>query len=278
MKIIFSGKCLEYEQPGHPESPERVFSSYELLKENYEIICPQPCSEKDLLLVHSKGLLDNVKSGAFFDLDTPNLAGMYEYARLSAGAAIQAAKLAVKQRAFSLMRPPGHHAGKDFLGGFCYFNNMALAITNTLNHANRAAILDIDVHFGNGTADIFLGSPRVLYVSLHQSPLYPGGGLKSEKNCINYPLNPGTEEVVYMKTLKQALQEIKKFHPDILGVSAGFDAYRGEIIANLALDIETYRKIGKMIKELGIPSFAVLEGGYSEDLKFCISEFLKGYG
>jgi acetoin utilization deacetylase AcuC-like enzyme len=103
---------------------------------------------------------------------------------LAAGAALGAQEIALSgENVFSLMRPPGHHAGRDSLGGFCYFNNIAIAIAKALIKIKKAVILDLDCHHGNGTQDIFLGDNRVLYISLHQSPLYPGTGLKSAKNC-----------------------------------------------------------------------------------------------
>lgn len=278
MNILFSRKCLEFWQPGHPESPDRVRMVYEFLNthKNFNFIEPEPCTEKDILLAHSRNLLNQVKSGGFFDSDTPRLPGIFDYAKLSAGSAIQAAKLALEgKESFSLMRPPGHHAGRDSLGGFCYFNNIAIAAAGILKKAKRVAILDIDCHHGNGTQDIFMGNPKVLYVSLHQSPLYPGTGLKSEKNCLNFPLPPGTGDKEYLETLKEAMVSIREFDPGLIGVSAGFDTYAGDPITNLDLRVKTYRKIGSMISKLG-NAFAVLEGGYHSDMPRCVHEFLLG--
>ncbi len=276
MKIIFSKKCLEYYQLGHPESPERIRESYKFLKsKNYEFIKPKPCSDKDLLLVHTKEHIESVKKRSFFDLDTPNLPNIYEYAKLAAGSAILASNLAFKEKTFSLMRPPGHHASFK-PEGFCYFNNIAIAIQKQLDKIKKAAILDIDVHHGNGTENIFLKNKKVLYVSLHQFPLYPGSGLKSKENCINFPLPPGTNEKTYLEKLKLALKKIKNFNPELLGISAGFDSYEKDNLSDFNLKITTYKKIGNLIKKLNIPTFAVLEGGYSKDIKFCIYEFLKG--
>ena len=278
MKILFSPKCLEYRQPGHPELPERVSKTHDFLKDRFDFIQPEPCSEKDILLAHSEELLENVKSGNFYDPDTPNLPGMYDYAKLSAGSAITASELALKgEKAFSLMRPPGHHAGRQTLGGFCYFNNIAIAVAKSLKRVKKVAVIDFDCHHGNGTQDIFLGHPKVLYISLHESPLYPGTGLTSEQNCFNYPLPAGTGEKEYLKTLESALKNVKSFNPDLIGISAGFDTYKKDPLTGLELEKETYRKIGGMIAELKAPSFAVLEGGYSEDMPLCVYEFLKGY-
>ena len=279
MKIIFSPQCLKYENPGHPESPLRVKLAYQFLKQKgLTFIEPAPCKEEDVLAVHSQGLLDAVQSGQFSDADTPNLKGIFEHASLAAGSAIQAQERALKgENAFSLMRPPGHHAGKDTLGGFCYFNNIAIAMKKALKKVKKGAILDLDCHHGNGTQDIFLGNERVLYVSLHQRPLYPGTGLESEENCLNYPLPAGTDGKRYLATLAQALKNIKAFDPELLGISLGFDTYREDPLTNFGLEIAAYRDIGALIKELSIAGFGVLEGGYSQRLGECILEFLSGW-
>lgn len=280
--IVFSQKCLDYGQSGHPESPERVENSYIFLKDKgFEFVEPEPCSEEDLLLVHSQQMIESVKSGNFFDPDTPNFPQIFEIAKLSAGGAIRACRIALKNKiSFSLLRPPGHHATKNNVGGFCYFNNIAIAVKKVLEESpeqsRRIAIIDIDCHHGNGTEDIFLGDGRVLYVSLHQSPLYPGTGLSSHKNCLNFPLPAGTGEKKYLEMLDNALVEVKKFNPKLIAVSAGFDTYKLDPIANIDLETTSYRKIAERIKSLGKPVFSVLEGGYSQDLPLCIYEYLRG--
>ena len=276
MKIFFSKKCLEYSQPGHPESPERVNSTYRYLKEKgFEFIEPAPCQDEDILLAHSQKLLDTVKGERFFDLDTPALPGIFEHARLAAGSAINAAGLCLKgEKTFSLMRPPGHHATRNSLGGFCYFNNIAIASLKA--KAGKTAIIDFDCHHGNGTEDIFLGKKDFLYLSLHQSPLYPGTGLKSRENCINYPLPAGTSPEEYLSALSEGLKKVKQFNPDLLAISAGFDSYKLDPITSFSLEKETYMDIGKMLSSLNKPLFAVLEGGYSKDIPECIYKFLAG--
>lgn len=278
MKIIFSKKCLEYESCGHPESPQRLFSTYEHLKDkDFEFISPSSCNKEELLLVHTKNLIDRIKNLEFFDPDTPTITGIFDYACLSVGGAIKAMELCLDGKsAFSLMRPPGHHAGRNTLGGFCYFNNIAVAVKKAMLLDKRVAILDIDCHHGNGTEDIFLGEKRVLYVSLHQVPLYPGTGLKSHKNCLNYPLSAGIKEKEYLVTLKNALSEIRDFLPDLLAISCGFDTYKDDPLTQMGLEIESYKKIAWLIAQTKIPCFFVLEGGYSSELKYCIYKFLEG--
>ncbi len=277
MKIIFSEKCLEFGEAGHPESPERVRSIYERLKDDYEFIKPTAAAEADILSVHTEDLLQQVKSGRFYDGDTPAYPGIYTHALLAAGGAISATELMLGgTMALSMMRPPGHHAGKGFLGGFCYFNNVAIAAVKALDSVDRVAIIDFDCHHGNGTQDIFMGHDRVLYVSLHQSPLYPGTGYRSELNCLNYPVMAGTGEDEYLVQFDRALDEVSSFNPGVLAVSAGFDTFREDPLTHLELEIGTYRKIGQKIRSLGKPIFTVLEGGYSSKLAACVKSYLEG--
>ncbi|MBE0520469.1 histone deacetylase, partial [Candidatus Bathyarchaeota archaeon] len=187
MKIVFSEKCLEYGS-WHIEGPERVRRAYEILKEKgYEFLTPEPASEHDILRVHDADYVRRLKDGFVEDADTPAYENIYEYARLAAGGAILAAKVG----GFSLMRPPGHHAGRRGVAlgvgtkGFCYLNNIAIAVKFL---GKPCLILDIDGHHGNGTQEIFLGDEDVTYVGFHRYPHYPGTGYSSEGNCLNFPL------------------------------------------------------------------------------------------
>ncbi|GBD96832.1 MAG TPA: histone deacetylase [Nitrospirae bacterium] len=279
MKIFYSPECLEYSRPGHPESPARVESTYNFLKEKgYDFAGPAPCADEDILLAHTPKLLDSLKKESFFDFDTPAFPGIFEIAKLSAGAAVDAAMhcLSENEKAFSLMRPPGHHATKNDPGGFCYFNNIAIASIKAGEKVGKIAIVDFDCHHGNGTEDIMLGKKNFLYLSLHQSPLYPGTGLRSRENCINYPLSSSTSPEQYLAALAEGLKEVERFNPDLLAISAGFDSYKLDPITSLTLEQETYREIGKMLSGLNRPAFAVLEGGYSRDLPDCVYQFLSG--
>ncbi|MBI5740544.1 MAG: histone deacetylase [Nitrospirae bacterium] len=279
MKIFYSPKCLEYSQPGHPEAPARARSTYEYLeKKGYEFTAPRPCADEDILLAHSPQMRDSVRNGSFFDPDTPVFPGIFDIAKLAAGGAIEAAMhcLTTGEKAFSLMRPPGHHATRSNPGGFCYFNNIAIASLKVKEKAGKIAVVDFDCHHGNGTEDILLGSRDFLYLSLHQSPLYPGTGLRSRENCINYPLPARTTPIEYLSLLKKGLEKVTEFAPDLLAISAGFDTYKLDPIAGLSLEQETYWEIGRMLKALNKPTFAVLEGGYSRDLPECVHQFLIG--
>ncbi|MBC7188906.1 histone deacetylase [Candidatus Aerophobetes bacterium] len=278
--LFFSSRCLEYSSPGHPESPERVRRTYEYLsKVGYRFTEAKSCSEEDLLLIHTPEHLRRVKENAFFDPDTPNFENIYAYASLAAGGAIQAMEKAVEGEAsFSLLRPPGHHAGRGYLGGFCYFNNIAIAVAKALRKVEKVAIIDFDGHHGNGTEDIFRGDKRVLYLSLHQYPAYPGTGGKSKDNALNFPLPPGAGEKEFMRYFDEGICEVEKFNPPLIAISAGFDSHKKERLLSLNLETETYFKIGKKIASLNKNLFAILEGGYHEDLPLCVEEFLRGAG
>jgi acetoin utilization deacetylase AcuC-like enzyme len=275
-KIIFSEKCLGYGQ-WHIEGPERVRKAAEVLKGlGYEFLEPEPASEDDLLRVHDTDYVWNVKKSLVDDPDTPAYDNIYEFARLSAGGAILAAKVG----GFSIMRPPGHHAGRNgaalgaYTRGFCYFNNIAIAVKYL---DRRTLILDIDGHHGNGTQEIFLGDKKVTYVSLHRHPNYPGTGVVSEANCLNFPLPPDCGDEVHIRTLDKALSSVDVKRFEVVAVSAGFDTHVGDL-ASLGLTGKGYRQIGKRIAELGKPTFFVLEGGYNgENIGKDIDQLLKAY-
>jgi acetoin utilization deacetylase AcuC-like enzyme len=276
-KIIFSEKCLRY-GTWHIEGPQRVKLAHEILQERgYEFLEPEPASEDDLLRVHDGDYLWNLKKGLVEDSDTPAYDNIYEFARLSAGGALLAARIG----GFSLMRPPGHHAGVfgSVLGvatrGFCYMNNIAIAVKSL---GKPALILDVDGHHGNGTQEVFMGDPNVAYVSVHRHPLYPGTGFRSEGNCLNFALPGDVGENRYLETLDRALSlvnDVDRF--GVVAVSAGFDTYEGDL-ASLALTEKSYWQIGRRIAGLGKPTFFVLEGGYmGEKVGKGIDSMLKGF-
>jgi acetoin utilization deacetylase AcuC-like enzyme len=256
MLVVYSPQCLGYETPGHPESPARVKRIHDVLKENgFRFIRAGPAGKQDVLLVHTPEHFEHARKMDYAGLETPPID--IRFPLLAAGVTIKAGE----RLGFALTRPPGHHAGRDSMGGFCYFNNIAIAVRKL---GVRTAILDLDTHHGNGTQEIFMGDRSVLYVSLHQSPLYPGTGLASESNCRNFPLFPGTDEGTYLKTLAKALAVIEGFKPQLLAVSMGFDTFRGDPLAGQQVTERGYGTIGKMVKGLNLPTFIALEGGYSE--------------
>lgn len=281
--IVFSDPSVaRYHTPGHPEAPFRVSRTAErLAAAGLGPALPDlTASEEDVLLAHEKEHLETLRSGELADPETPRHPRILAIAMTSLSGALSAAAAAAGGRpAFSLMRPPGHHAGRRVIAGFCYLNNVATASLRLLKdgRAARVAILDIDVHHGDGTEDIVRGRPDVRFCSLHQSPLYPGTGTRSEGNCRNVPLPAGTGEDRYLPALESALEDLLAFRPDALAVSAGFDTYEGCPIAGLKLKKGSYRRIGRMIAQSGLARFAALEGGYAEEVPALIEEFLEGF-
>jgi len=259
MDIIFSDRCLEYQQIGHPEGPARVRIAKEYLAgKGFSFLEPEPADRNQILAVHAPELVRRVETGDFFDPDCPAYPKIDYYARLSAGGAI----LAQEVRGFSFMRPPGHHAGPNFLGGFCYFNNIAIAVRLS---GLKTLIVDIDGHHGNGTQAIFFGDPQVAYISLHRMYNYPGTGQSSQGNCFNFPLPPRCGKRLYIETLERALGAAGRDYQQ-LAISAGFDTYKDDPLASLGLEVDTYYDIGYILGELKLPTFAVLEGGYVPEI------------
>jgi len=214
-----------------------------------------------------------------FDADTPFHPGIADFARASVGAALGALKCArAGEMVFSLMRPPGHHATRNQAMGFCYLNNIAIAVLEALSTGTkRVAVYDFDVHHGNGTEDILLNHEGAAFFSIHQSPCYPGTGTSNVGNsCFNFPVLPFTPREEYRQVLGRALDGVKQFKPDLVAVSAGFDAYARDPLAQETLEAEDFHWLGQSIRELGIPTFSLLEGGYSKDLPELIFAYLKG--
>ncbi len=241
---------------------------------------PTPASEEMLSRAHSRGHIARLASAtADFDADSPAHPGIYAHAARAAGAAVEVARAALRgEQSFSLMRPPGHHATRDQAMGFCYFNHIAVAALAALEDgAERVAIWDFDAHHGNGTEAIVANHPRIAFASIHQSPGYPGTGLRSFANIHNFPVRPLAPRGDHMGEIERALETLLAFQPDLLLVSAGFDAYAGDPITEMTLQAEDFRTCGDWLRETGLHCGAILEGGYSNDLPHLIDAFLTGW-
>jgi acetoin utilization deacetylase AcuC-like enzyme len=283
MKVITDERCAGYSYPGHPEKPARIERTLERLRSQSGLPIiwakPGPSDEKSILRAHSAAMVARLNEAMDFDADTPHYPGIADYARASVGAALEALKCArAGETVFSLMRPPGHHATRDQSMGFCYLNNIAIAVLEALaTGARRVAVYDFDVHHGNGTEDILLNHTGVAFFSVHQSPCYPGTGTADiGDNCFNFPVRPFTAREKYRQVLAGALEKLKQFKPDLVAVSAGFDAYARDPLADGCLEAEDYHWLGQSFRGLGLPVFSVLEGGYSKDLPELILAYLKG--
>jgi acetoin utilization deacetylase AcuC-like enzyme len=280
MIIFHDPHCVEYSAPGHPERPTRITDTVPVLRERHPEWTwrdPRPAIDKELLRAHSKEHIDRIKNpSGDFDLDTPAYPRVEAYARQSAGAAIETARAALNgDRAFSLMRPPGHHAMRNQAMGFCYYGNIAIAALDALeNGAERVAIWDFDAHHGNGTEDIVANNNRIRFASMHQFPAYPGTGAKSFANIDNYPVAPLTPRQEHVDVCRRALERLVDFRPDLILVSAGFDAYARDPLVQMTLEPDDFANFGGWLRKVDIPVAAVLEGGYSNDLPELIDVFL----
>jgi len=284
MRIITDELCTGYAAPGHPEKPERISRTQLRLQDQDTLALTweeaTPADEPHLLRAHDADYVRSLAAAETdFDPDTPCHEGIFDYALRSVGGALQAMQAARRgEEVFTLMRPPGHHATRDRAMGFCYLGNAAIATLAAVEAGCRqVAVYDFDVHHGNGTEDILLGQAGTAFASIHQYPCYPGTGTRDRgDNVFNYPVSPRTPRTDYRRTLSTALERVVATKPDLLIISAGFDAYVHDPIAQETLEAEDFHWLGGQVRALGLPCCNLLEGGYSYDLPELIFAYLCG--
>ena len=278
--VVWHGSSLEHDPGlGHPESPERLRAILDALRTAADVLDltfeEAPAATVDQVArVHPLEHLDRIRQmseagGGVIDADTRMSARSYEAAMHAAGATIQAARVSVEGRpAFAAVRPPGHHATATRAMGFCLINNVAVAAYEALEGMGleRVLIVDWDVHHGNGTQAIVEVDARVRYVSMHQWPLYPGTGAAGETgvgNVFNVPLPGGLSREHYVAALNDAVDRATEgWPPDLVLISAGFDAMAGDPLAAFTLEPEDYGSWLTTWSQVGAPMALVLEGGY----------------
>jgi acetoin utilization deacetylase AcuC-like enzyme len=285
MLVIHDPRCADYGSSMRPEQPSRVINTAAYLLEafpewTWEAPGPE-ATDEILLLAHTPEHIARLAKPRDFDADTPYFPEIGHHARRGVSSALKASRRALKDRkpAFSLMRPPGHHATASKAMGFCYLNQVAIAAiaANRDLGAQRVAIWDFDAHHGNGTEDILYGREGFLFCSVHQSPCYPGTGLRTVDNCHNWPVAAHAPREIHMAALRQSFDAVTAFKPDLVLVSAGFDAYAEDPITEMTLELEDFATLGKWLRQSGLPAAAVLEGGYSPDLPKLVGAFLQAW-
>jgi acetoin utilization deacetylase AcuC-like enzyme len=289
--IIYDPVYLKHDTGAHPENARRLIAIINHLDESHTLenlinIKPRPATEDELMIVHSRRHIEHVRDaverrGGYLDADTPVSTGSYEAALYAVGGVIKATEAVMRgdvQSVFALVRPPGHHATREESMGFCLFNNIAIAAKYALKTfpIKRIAIIDFDVHHGNGTEEAFESNPDVLYVSTHESPLYPGtGGVndtgtgEAKGTKVNIPLPAGSGDAEYRRAYTDIIVPVvTRFKPELIMVSAGYDAHFMDDLATMRLTASGYGMIVNFIKDMadslcGGRLVLTLEGGYN---------------
>jgi acetoin utilization deacetylase AcuC-like enzyme len=264
---------------GHPESPRRL----EVLLEKFDgAVAAEPAGVGDIERCHARGYIERIRAidhVTMLDPDTICTPTSFDAALLAAGSAIEA----TRRGGFAFGRPPGHHALPDRAMGFCLFDNVAIAArwAQAELEVERVAIIDWDVHHGNGTEAIFAGDDSVLTVSVHQWPFYPGTGAPDDQaeTTLNVPLPAGCGDADYARAFAEVVEpEVARFDPEFVLVAAGFDAHEDDPLAGMRVTVDGFSQLARRSAALGPRVAAILEGGYNlETLPTCVEAALEGF-
>ncbi len=278
MKLIYNSIFKAHDTGMHPENKKRLESLGNLPETDIEF------DESAMSLVHKQRYIDQVKaactSGGHLDPDTVVSSRSYEAAVIASNATLMASQAGD----FAIVRPPGHHAYPSKASGFCLFNHVSIATQNLVNQGKKVLVFDFDGHLGDGTSEIFYESDKVVYWSMHQFPAFPGHGRASEIGAgkgagftWNNQLPPGAADDIFMDAFRAMLPYAKAFNPDVVAISAGFDAHQYDLLLDLRVTSDVYYEIGKELAANFNNLFATLEGGYNvEELPKCVFSFLDG--
>lgn len=278
MKILFNRHFLNHNIKSQFEGSYRL-KGFEGLPDVNSVD-----GEAYLTLVHTGEYIDYIRQACDREvylaevLITPET---YKAACMAVGLTIKASE----KGDFAVVRPPGHHAGRNNTSGFCLFNNIAIATQKLVNEGNKVCILDIDGHHGDGTQSIFYNTKEVFYVSIHEHYAYPHTGMVIETGVgegtgytINFPLYPGSGDKEFLDAIHKAIGRIRIFDPDVIAVSAGFDGYEKDKLLDLNYSLHAFYEAGYQLKKAFRYKkvFAVLEGGYHDDLREAVDRFVEG--
>jgi len=287
--FVFHEGYLAHDTGAHPERKERLIAIYDHLKSTsllsqISLISPKEATEDEIALIHDRSYINAIKNiclsgGGALDLDTVVSKESYKAALLAAGGVLSAIEKVRNKKCtsvFCAVRPPGHHALRNKAMGFCIFNNIAIGARWAQKlQMKKVFIIDWDAHHGNGTQDAFYTDPTVFYFSIHQWPLYPGTGRENEIGLaegrgytLNCPVPAGSKDEDYVRIFEEKLvPAVLDFDPDIILISAGYDAHELDPLTNLMLTTKGYgilaSKVAELSKKCNAPVVAVLEGGYN---------------